>query len=597
MRFFLLAIWRNWVIDQRFNSSFQAVVSAVLLGSACLVSLGIGNFHQPIDQDSQQSDPQKVKIRFAEQKSGPSERLNSQQVAPAKAPAKSAQQEPAPLKQVPSKNPDGKLADVGRATVPLISNLGQSDLVSVATEEERNQKIAVDWKDPSVVFFITGKQYGYMEPCGCTGLENQKGGLSRRDSLLTSVRQRGWDVVPIDGGNQVRRRGRQSEIKYDWTAIALDAMEYQMTTFGEDDLQLDIGSLLLPMTGANGKSGLFVSANVSIDSNFDVRYKTLMVKNRKIGITAFLGDESAKKVDSSDIKITSPVSALKKVFAEMKNDKCDYFVLVAQASLDESRAVVLQVPGFNLLVSSGGYGEPTFRPEQIDGTQTQMVQMGIKGMYVGLFGLFDDPDQPFRYQRIALSSQFADSPRITELFGKYQDQLKAVSYDGLGLRPVSHPTSREFVGSEKCGECHTTAFEIWKNTPHAHATDSIVEPPERTMARHFDPECLSCHVTGWNPQKFHPYRTGYESLTATPMLVANGCENCHGPGAKHSAAESGEFQADKEMTDLLRNEMKLPMEKARDKCLECHDIDNSPDFHKDSAFEEYWDKVKHYGKD
>jgi hypothetical protein len=436
-----------------------------------------------------------------------------------------------------------------------------------------------------------------MEPCGCTGLENQKGGLSRRDSLLTSVRQRGWDVVPIDGGNQVRRRGRQAEIKYDWTAIALDAMEYEMTTFGEDDLQLDVGSLLLPMTGANGKSGLFVSANVSIDSNFDVRYKTVMIKNHKIGITAFLGDESAKKVDNSDIKITSAVSALKKVVSEMKADKCDYLVLVAQASLDESRAVAQQVPEFNLLVSSGGYGEPTFRPEQIEGTQTRMVQMGIKGMYVGLFGLFEDPDQPFRYQRIALSSQFADSPRITELFGKYQDQLKAVSYDGLGLRPVSHPTSREFVGSEKCGECHSTAFDIWKNTPHAHATDSIVEPPERTMARHFDPECLSCHVTGWNAQKFHPYRTGYESLTATPMLVANGCENCHGPGAKHAAAESGEFQADNDMTDRLRNEMKLPMDKARDKCLECHDIDNSPDFHKDGAFEEYWDKVKHYGKD
>ena len=492
--------------------------------------------------------------------------------------------------------PDVKLTDVGRSSLtPVVGGQENAKPITVATEEERNQKIATDWRNPSVVFFITGKQYGYMEPCGCTGLENQKGGLSRRDSLLTSIRQRGWEVVPIDGGNQVRRRGAQSEIKYDWTANALNIMGYEATTFGEDDLQLSVGSLLLSM--ANSKSGLFVSANVSVEPSFDMKFKTFSAKGKKIGITAVLGDESAKKIGNADIKLDRAVESLKKVMADLKNEKCDYLILIAQASLEESRIYAQEVPGFSLLITSGGYGEPTFRPEQIEGTATQMVQMGIKGMYAGLFGLFDDPAQPFRYQRIALSSQFPDSPRIAELFGKYQDQLKTVSYEGLGLRPVSHPSSREFVGSEKCGECHTTAFDIWKNTPHAHATDSIVEPPERTMARHFDPECLSCHVTGWNPQKFHPYRTGYESLEATPLMVANGCENCHGPGAKHAAAELGEIDADSQLKELLRNDMKLPMDKARDKCLECHDIDNSPDFHRDEAFEEYWEKVKHYGKD
>ena len=162
---------------------------------------------------------------------------------------------------------------------------------------------------------------------------------------------------------------------------------------------------------------------------------------------------------------------------------------------------------------------------------------------------------------------------------------------------MTHPTTREFVGSEKCGECHTTAFEIWKDTPHAHATDTIVQPPERPMARHFDPECLSCHVTGWNAQSFVPYRTGYESLERTPHMVANGCENCHGPGSKHVAAELGDVPAEAGLLEKLRNEMKLPLDRASDKCAECHDLDNSPDFHKPNAFEEFWGKVKHYGKD
>ena len=483
---------------------------------------------------------------------------------------------------------DGKLtADLARASTSQITpNIGDNLPVSVATDEERNQKIAVDWKDPLFVFFVTGNQTGYIEPCGCTGLENQKGGLSRRDTFLTSIRQRGWDVIPIDGGGQVfqeheqRRRGRQADIKFSWTVAAFNLLEYQATTFGEDDLMLTIDSLMHPMID---KAGLFVSANVSILPEYDVKYKTIVVKNKKIGITAVLGDENAKKVENEDITISAAIMALKEVSTKLRAENCDFTVLICHASLD-----------FSLIVTSGGFGEPTFQPEQISGTSSLMVQVGTKGMYTGLFGVFDDPKQPFRYQRVALSSQFEDSPRVMELFGKYQDELKAVTIEGLGKRPMTHPTTREFVGSEKCGECHTTAFEIWKDTDHAHATDSIVQPPHRSMARHFDPECLSCHVTGWNPQSFAPYRTGYESLETTPHMVANGCENCHGPGSKHVAAELGDVSANAELLEKLRNEMKLPLERASDKCAVCHDFDNSPNFHKPNAFEAFWEKVKHY---
>jgi hypothetical protein len=104
-------------------------------------------------------------------------------------------------------------------------------------------------------------------------------------------------------------------------------------------------------------------------------------------------------------------------------------------------------------------------------------------------------------------------------------------------------------------------------------------------------------VTGWNPQEYYPYESGYASLEGTPKLVANGCENCHGPGADHVAAETGDTEADDEQKAVLREQMRLTLAAAKDKCLECHDLDNSPDFHKEGAFAEYWDRVKHYGMD
>ena len=546
------------------------------------------------------SDPgtrQRIQIRFPDSTAKPQEPTNtSQQVA----------NQP----QDVLKPKDGKLTDVGRQTVAPEANRGaqtNQDPITVASEEEKNQKIATDWKDPWLVFFITGSQSGYLEPCGCTGLANQKGGVNRRDTLLTSLKKRGWNVMPIDGGNQVRTDGTQSEIKFQWTTQAFREMGYEAAAYGEKDLKLS-DNILVSILDNTGSNSLFVSANVSLLPDFDLRYKVVSVKDpkgrtHKIGITSILGEENTRELlrnGESYFKVEPPIPALKEIAAKLTEEKCDFQILIAHAGLDETRAIVKEVPQFQLVVTSGGYGEPTYRPEVLPGSRSEIVQVGSKGMYAGIFGLFDSADQPTRYQRIALSSQFEDSPRMTDLFGKYQDELKAKSdntFSSLGLRPLTHPTTREFVGSEKCGDCHSTAYEIWKNTPHAHATESIIEPPERSLTRIYDPECISCHVTGWNPQGVYPYRTGYTSVEQSQQLLGNGCENCHGPGSKHVEAELGDIEADKQLLETLRSQMKLSLERAQDKCLECHDIDNSPDFHKTGAFETYWDQVKHYGKD
>jgi hypothetical protein len=246
------------------------------------------------------------------------------------------------------------------------------------------------------------------------------------------------------------------------------------------------------------------------------------------------------------------------------------------------------------VVTAGGVGEPTLTPETIEGTRSQMIQVGTKGMYVGVVGVFDGE---LRYERVGLSRDFEDSDAMTDLMVGYQEQLKALGLDGLGLQPIPHPSGRQFVGTQTCAQCHTTAYAKWEQTPHGHATDSLSYPNERVeILRHHDPECLSCHVTGWNPQQFYPYSSGYLSLVKTPIMKHNGCENCHGPGSAHVAAEWGEEEVSLEEKLARREEMILPLDQAERKCMECHDLDNSPDFHVEGAFERYWKQIEHYGK-
>lgn len=475
---------------------------------------------------------------------------------------------------------------------------GESGL---ATYDERHQKIAEDWPKPQAVLFITGQQHGYIEPCGCTGLENQKGGLNRRDTLLKLLKDRGWETVPMDVGNFERRVGRQAEIKFQTTVEALKDMQYRAATLGVDDLKLS-STHLLSLTATEGKTETpFISANAYIlVEEYMPKSKIIEVGGRKIGVTAVLGDSFHKELSASeDVLLTPAAESLRPVVKELKKAGCDYLVLLAHATDEESRQLAKDVPGLNLVVTAGGFPEPPFELESIEGTDAKLAQVGAKGMYTVLVGLYPDSDQPVRYQRVALSSQFADSPRMLARFASYQKQLESLGFEGLGLRAATHPTGREFVGSEKCGDCHTQAFEVWQNSKHFSATESLVNPPnDRSMIpRHHDPECLSCHVTGWNPQNYYPYATGFVSLKKTPMLTGSGCENCHGPGSAHVAAESGDVEADDALLAQLREQMRLPLAEARARCTECHDQDNSPDFQHEGAFEKYWEQIAHPGKD
>ncbi|HUQ68757.1 MAG TPA: multiheme c-type cytochrome, partial [Planctomycetaceae bacterium] len=118
------------------------------------------------------------------------------------------------------------------------------------------------------------------------------------------------------------------------------------------------------------------------------------------------------------------------------------------------------------------------------------------------------------------------------------------------------------------------------------------------ISRVHDPECLSCHVTGWDPQEVLRYDSGFLDAVTSKHLSAQQCENCHGPGTVHTDLE-WQYQKDRQNVSLddvnaARAAVKLNSATAEKQvCHKCHDAENSPSFN----FAKYWDKVKHTGKD
>jgi len=513
--------------------------------------------------------------------------------APAKPATTAAQPEPSP-------GPASEPSAVQPAPAPAIAAPANPPSAKPTTLQPPAP--FTGWPKPAVALCITGQQLGYIEPCGCTGLENQKGGLARRHTFLRQLKDdRGWPVIPLDVGSQVRRYGAQQEIKFQHTANGLRAMGYSAVVLGADDLKLPVSSLLNGTNTADDKPSIFTAANVAlIARDLQPPFQVLEAGGKKIGVVGVLGDAFEQKLTGGELIHQPALDGLKDSCRDLKQQNCDFHVLLAHATPDEAKSIALEIPLFDLVVCSGGSSQPSSELEAIEGSKAKLIRVSHKAMHVGVVGLFDDRQTPLRYQVVPLDAQLKDSPEMLKLLADYQDELKSVGLDGLGLKPQPHPTSRKFVGSETCGECHTKAMAIWSKTPHAHATDSLVRPPNTRadIPRQFDPECLSCHVTGWDPQKFSPFESGYLSLTATPKFQHNGCENCHGPGSAHVAAENGDGNPADELKSKLRAAMRLPIAGgvAENKCRECHDEDNSPDFsHK--GFAEYWKEVEHRGKD
>jgi hypothetical protein len=466
-----------------------------------------------------------------------------------------------------------------------------------------------DWPQPAAALLLSGNQIGYIEPCGCS--EQQSGGLSRRADLLRRLKKKNWPTAGLDLGNMVKRSRRQSQVKFETAIKALDDMDYRALALGPTELALGADFLLSQHTfdPERADAGFpFLAANVILFGTADLgtpRATTVFsVGKIKVGTTAILSPAFAKEIlqvtDRDTLNVIAPDEPLKAAVAALKAQKPDLLVLLSHADLDESRRLAKAFPDFDLILSAGGYDHPTGKPETV--RNTLIVTVGKKAQHVGLVGFYpDDKQNRLRFELVDLDRErFLDTDAMLAHMKQYQKRLEKERVAATEL-PVSHESGALYVGSAKCGECHTKAFKKWKATPHANAFESLKHPrngqADFGITRIYDPECLACHVTGWDPENILRFKGGFVNEEFAKdaaekelgrILKGSGCENCHGPGSQHVAL------VEAEKLDDARKLMRVTLKTARDsQCIICHDLDNSPNF----EFDKYWKRIAHPGLD
>ncbi|HEV3444105.1 MAG TPA: multiheme c-type cytochrome [Gemmataceae bacterium] len=458
-----------------------------------------------------------------------------------------------------------------------------------------------NWPKPDVALMLSGEQYGYMQPCGCS--EPQKGGLARRYNFLQSLAKRGWPVVSADVGDIAQESGPQKQIqlKFEYSMKALGLMNYSAVGVGKNEANLPLGEGLAATVLNNKDEPRAVVTNlVNREKEYPEMIEPWAVGPANgnapvVGFAGIVGPGLANELKKTGLQFAAEEKVLPQAIRQLQAQKAELLVLLYQGDIDEAKACARKFPEFRIILHMAKEPEPSSEAVMV-GT-SMLVNPGHKGRYVGVVGVHRNADgQPFtlRYQLVELGPDYEtpkgkdkDNP-IHALMQQYAEAVRDRNL--LAEFPSApHPVQIAFpgsayVGTETCKRCHKSAYNIWKEHPHSHAYDTLVNKADRPTQRQFDGECIVCHTTGFG------FDTGFRSEKTTPKLLNVGCEACHGPASLHV-----QNTANKAIRAALNPFKAKPGEDAKkvedrmfQACFKCHDTDNSVHF----ELKEYWLKRK-----
>jgi 2',3'-cyclic-nucleotide 2'-phosphodiesterase (5'-nucleotidase family) len=414
---------------------------------------------------------------------------------------------------------------------------------------------------PDLTVFFSSDTRGMLRRCGCS--EGQMGGLSARASYIKQNRIPGKTLVLdagdtlFDGPEAPPDMREFYSLKARTLLMAMKQSGYDAAAAGEYDLVYGKDFLL----DASRNSGFtLLSANLSFKNKHP--FKAALIRRFdgfKVGVIGVIDDQFPYKSFTKSfgaITVGGPVPSAKSVMGRLAG-KVDIVIVLAHLSIMDASEFARSVPGADIVIQ--GHSQELLE-SPIEVGDTLVVKGFDNGKRIGRLDLWlkrDDKGRinkagkkikEYKYQVVTLDESIPPDPAVEGIISGYRRELESKKF--FFERPDPAGAGR-YVGPAKCRNCHAAAFHNWSATAHARAFHDLVNTGDQ-----YDPECLSCHVTGYG------FVSGYK---AGGDLVDVTCESCHGRGSGH--VESGEKRG--------------PV--AEKTCLGCHDVYQSPNF----QFEKY----------
>lgn len=334
-----------------------------------------------------------------------------------------------------------------------------------------------------VQLFFTANRQGEIEPCHCT--TNQIGGLSRLHNYLENAKASfKGETFFVDSGDtffslpQFPDALKERELsKAKLIASVYKKWKVDYVLFGERDLALGTPALskILQETGA-----AFPPPDVS-------QAVRLLQKGKiKMGLVAAL------KADSIDKKIT-----------ELRDKKTDLIVVLSHLGIEEDKKIADR--NENILIvgshSLGGGEAPLFIGKSV------IVETKEEGKNIGR-AVFSGPMvNDAKYEFVDLDKSFEKDNEISKMLLAHIEKEKKVVVERDHKKKPNTPSNTFVANPFLCKQCHEEQFNFWKDTKHASAYSVLY-----AKNQHFDPDCISCHVLGFEKAE------GFQKISE-PLVV------------------------------------------------------------------------------
>jgi len=367
----------------------------------------------------------------------------------------------------------------------------------------------------------------------------------------------------VDGGDLFGHRTKNEEHQTRFLCQMTGELGYDGIGLGERDLNYGLPFLRemiethdLPFTNANVRdtaTGELILPEYLLVERSGIKYALVSVLNPEHKIISMSTNEDQLQIDD-------PVAVLRELVPRMRKI-ADTVVLIGHLGEAQSGVVIKEVKGIDLAVV--GHTYRNINTERII-EQTGLFASAYEGRYIGRANLFvDDKNGMVMAIDVDITSLDDAIEADAEMQGRvdgYKDDLVAFKEAKRAAYPRNLGSDKEtFLADRACMSCHADAWQAYLNSPHRSAFATI-----RNKGQTFEPECLSCHTTGYQ------YKNGYSDEPPYNKLANVQCEACHGYGTQH--ARDGRWAL-----------------QAKDSCTVCHDQENSPEF----DYATYWEKIKH----
>lgn len=502
------------------------------------------------------------------------------------------------------------LAGVGLVFLLQGSRDGQAQ--TITEDKTKPSPLFRSWEKPDLAIIVSGQMHGFLQKCGCS--EPQYGGMVRRYNFIQSLRDKGWPVVAVDLGDIASSSSPQAVLKYTTAMKALNLMGYAAIGVGKNEFYLPLD--VVEGHAINNPLPHVLAANMGnrVFEPWVIPDKV----NPKIGVMGLIGPSVVSQVSKfpNVVFAKNNRDVIDKALKELGEKKPELVVMLYQGTFKEAQSAAQffaaerqknpKLPTINVILCLEEEEEPSGVPRQVG--DTWVLGIGHKGRYVGVIGAYRDAAKAtkfaLKYQLVSIGPEL-ETPKdkieghpVMQLLEEYTKDVKNGGYINKFPR-TKHPVQLAFpgakyVGSERCGQCHQHAYDVWEKSPHSHAFKTLATAKDPGL-RHFDGECVSCHTVGFN------YLTGFidsgNTQKQNQRLINVGCESCHGPGSAHESNPQNvaihklmnPYKSDPGAGEAVKKRWQNQLDHF---CQKCHDIDNAVNWSK-VPFLQKWDVIAH----